>query len=343
MCRTEFPGVNTNPWDVLYNTSVLITGATGLIGRTLVYRLEEINRLYSANIHVFALVRNIEKARRCFEPSTLLDLIQGDLMNDVALPDGIDYIVHTASQTSSLGFVGHPVETSELALNGTRQLLSYTLTHSVKGFIFLSSMEVYGFPQKGQKVKECDIGRFNIQSARSCYPLSKIMCENLCFSYFSEYSIPVIVLRLTQTFGEGVTYEDGRVFAEFARCAIEKKDIVLNTTGKTERSYLYSRDAVEAIGFALKYGVNGNIYNVANEETYCSIAQMAEQVAQEYGISVQIRPQDPSILGYANTLYMDLDTTAIKDLGWTPTKNLIQMYDALIQDMRRTGNDRQDI
>lgn len=343
MHRTGFPVANTNPWDVLYDASVLITGATGLIGRTLVYRLEEINRLYSANIHIFALVRNIEKARRCFQPSASLDLIQGDLMNDVALPEGIDYIVHAASQTSSLGFIGHPVETSELALNGTRQLLAYALSYPVKGIIFLSSMEVYGFPQKGQKVKELDMGRFDVQSARSCYPLSKIMCENLCFSYFSEYGVPVIVLRLTQTFGEGVTYEDGRVFAEFARCAIEKKDIVLNTTGETERSYLYSGDAVEAIGFALKYGTNGSIYNVANEETYCSIVQMAEQVAREYGINVQIRPQDPSSLGYANTLYMDLDTTAIKNLGWTPTKNLIQMYDALIQDMRRTRNERQGI
>lgn len=329
---------NRNPWDVLYGASVLITGATGLIGRTLVYRLEEINRLYDANIHVFALVRSIKKAERYFQPSASLDIVQGDLMHDVILPEGIDYIVHAASQTSSIGFIEHPVETSELALNGMRQLLSYALEHSIKGFVFLSSMEVYGFPEKGHKVKESDVGCFDVQSARSCYPLSKLMCESLCFSYHVEYGIPVIVLRLTQTFGEGVTYEDGRVFAEFARCAIEKRDIVLNTTGETERSYLYSKDAVEAIGFALKHGVSGSAYNVANEKTYCSIVQMAEQVAQEYGIQVQIRPQDSLNLGYANTLYMDLDTSAMKNLGWIPTKNLLQMYDALIQDMRCTRN-----
>ncbi len=46
-----------------------------------------------------------------------------------------------------------------------------------------------------------------------------------------------MVLRLTQTFGPGVQYDDGRVFAEFARCAIEGRDIVLKTKGEIKREY----------------------------------------------------------------------------------------------------------
>lgn len=328
-----------NPWDALHDARILVTGATGLIGGALVSHLDEINRVYDANIQIYALVRNIEKAKRRFHPSASLNFVCGDLKCSVDLPEGVDYIVHAASQTSSLGFVNSPVETSELALNGTQQLLAYAHENSVKGFVYLSSMEVYGFPEKGHKVNEIDIGRFDVLSDRSCYPLSKIMCENLCHSYYSEYAVPVVILRLTQTFGEGVDYEDKRVFAEFARCAIEKRDIVLKTAGETERSYLYTGDAVEAIGYALKYGEAGKIYNAANEETYCSIAQMAEQVAQKHGIQVKIRPQDASASGYADTLYMDLDTSAMRELGWVPKKNLSQMYDVLIQDMRQTRID----
>lgn len=327
--------LNDSTWDVLNGAHVLVTGATGLIGRALISRLEEINRLYDARIHVCALVRNTEKARRLLPSSASIELIQGDLMHDVNLPEGIDYIVHAASQTSSLGFVNAPVETSELALNGTQQLLSYARTHSVRRFIYLSSMEVYGFPEKGHKVDESDVGRFDVLSTRSCYPLSKIMCESLCHSYYSEYAVPAIILRLTQTFGEGVDYEDGRVFAEFARCVIEGRDIILKTVGETERSYLYSGDAVEAIGYAIKFGEAGKIYNVANEETYCSIAQMAERVACEHGIEVRIKLQDTSASGYADTLYMDLDTSKIRKLGWAPKAGLSEMFGRLIEDMKR--------
>mgnify|MGYP000567975981 FL=1 len=49
--------------------------------------------------------------------------------------------------------------------------------------------------------------------------------------------VPVKIVRLSQTFGPGVSYEDGRVFAQFARAAIENKNIVLKTKGETYRNY----------------------------------------------------------------------------------------------------------
>ena len=60
------------------------------------------------------------------------------------------------------------------------------------------------------------------------------MVECLCVSYAEEYGVPVKIARLSQSFGAGVEYNDGRVFAEFARCAIEKKNIVLHTEGKMQ-------------------------------------------------------------------------------------------------------------
>ena len=76
---------------------------------------------------------------------------------------------------------------------------------------------------------------------RSCYPESKRMCENLCVSYASEYGIPINVLRLTQTFGPGVSYYDGRVFAEFARCVIENKKYYIKNKGQITKDVIVHR------------------------------------------------------------------------------------------------------
>ena len=82
------------------------------------------------------------------------------------------------------------------------------------------------------------------------------------------------------------------LFAEFARCAIEKRNIVLKTKGETERCYLDISDAVSAILTVLLNGKIGEIYTAANEETYCSIYEMAKLVAEMNGIDVEIKEQD---------------------------------------------------
>lgn len=119
---------------------------------------------------------------------------------------------------------------------------------------------------------------------------------------------------MTQTFGPGVDYYDGRIFAEFARCAKEKRNIVLLTPGQTERCYLYTADAVTAILTVLLDGEVGQAYTAANKNTYCSILQMAQNFAKDNNLQVEIVPQDVNKLGYADTLYMNLDTEKLKGL-----------------------------
>ena len=152
-----------------------------------------------------------------------------------------------------------------------------------------------------------------------------------------EYDIPVNVVRLTQTFGRGVDYNDGRVFAEFARCVIEKRDIVLHTKGETRRNYLYTQDAVNAILTVLIKGKNGEAYNAANEDTYCSIYDMAQMFAKRCAhgeIKVRIEIEDESKYGFAPVLKMNLDATKLKSLGWEAAVGLEDMFHILIQDMR---------
>ena len=144
------------------------------------------------------------------------------------------------------------------------------------------------------------------------------------------------IARLTQTFGPGVSYSDERVFAQFARCAIEGKDIILHTEGKTKRSYLYTADAVRAILTILLAGENGQAYNVANEDTYCSISEMANLVTNRCAgglIEVKYELDDISRYGYAPTLCMNLDTSKVRKLGWVAKYDLATMYDNMINAM----------
>lgn len=332
-CSLEFI-----PWEALKNRNILITGSTGLIGSSLVRVLLLANREKKLNLRVFALIRNEEKAKKLFanftEDNQDLIFVKGDVQDLPDIQENIHYIVHGANPTSSKYFVEYPVETIQTAVHGTENILELGKKKDIEGFVFLSTMEVYGYPEKGHKVSENDIGAFQTMNARNCYPLSKQLCENLCCAYAGEYGMPAKVLRLTQTFGPGVDYNDGRVFAEFARCAIEKRNIVLKTKGKTERSYLYTFDAISAILSVLVNGKAGQAYTAANETTYCTIYDMAQLVANEFGINVIIEEQDVTKLGYANELHMDLDTTKLQRLGWRAQVGLKEMYTKMIDGMK---------
>lgn len=307
--------------------NIYITGATGLIGSSLVNEL-----LIYDDVNIIIQVRNEVKAKKLF--GDRVKYIVCDLLEAPKYEGDVDYIVHCANPTASQFFVNNPVETINIAVNGTINILEFAKNKAVKGFVFLSTMEVYGFPEKGHRVKENEGGSFDSAVVRTCYPLSKQTCESLCAAYASEYRVPTRVIRLAQTFGPGVDYNDGRVFAEFARCAIEGRDIVLKTKGETERDYLYTLDAVSAILTVLLKGKDGEIYTAANEDTFCSIYEMARMVANMSGINVLIKEQDISKMGYANTLHMDLDTSKLKCLGWKPSYGLKEMYANLIESLR---------
>ena len=314
------------PWEKLNQKTILITGATGLIGYTLVSSMIKAREERNQDINLILLVRNREKAEERFKEiikhsDGVINFIESSVenFNTVMLRNcKIDYVIHGASNTSSKGFVEYPVETIDTAVIGTRNLLRVAMEHKVDGFVYLSSMEVYGYPEKGHKVTEDEIGNLTSLDVRNSYPISKVLCESMCVAFAKEYDVPTKIIRLTQTFGPGVNYTDNRIFAYFLRCINEKQDIVLKTKGETERSYLYTTDAVTAILTVLLKGENGKAYNAANEDTYCSIAKMAESVAAGAGIRVIYDIQDEASNGYPQTLYMDLDTSLLRSLGWKP-------------------------
>lgn len=322
---------------VFSGKTVLVTGATGLIGFNLVCALLAANEALEKPVHVAAMVRSREKAERMYGERENLEFVVQDVTSPVRYDGAVDYIVHAASPTSSKAFIEEPVEVINTAVLGTMNVLAFAKEKHVASMVYLSTMEVYGTPDTEEKIAETHGTNLDVMKVRSSYPESKRMCECLCASYAAEYGVPVKVMRLTQTFGPGVRYDDGRVFAEFVRCAIERRNIVLRTEGRTKRNYLYTADAVAAILVVLTRGAHGEAYNAANEEIFCSIREFAEVVCRECGegqIEVEVRVEDGSKYGYAPTLFMNLDTGKLRELGWRACYPLGEMVRRLCVSMR---------
>ena len=331
----------------LKKTAVLVTGATGLIGSQIVKTLACFNRLQNTDIRILAMVRSIEKAERIFGDLLNRDdisLVIGDINTPFKVEENVDYIIHGASATSSKYFVSNPVETIQIAIDGTRNVLDMAKEKKVKGLVYLSSLEVYGMvdPEAGF-IDENHYGYIDPLSVRSSYSEGKRMVECLCASYAAEYDIPVKIARLSQTFGAGVEYNDSRVFAEFARCVIEKRDIVLHTQGRTVRTYCYTRDAVEALLYILLKGKTGEAYNVTNMETVISIKDMAQLVKDLYpetNIEVKIAvTDDQKAFGYNPEMVIKLDTNKLMKLGWKPTVALPEMFKRMIRSIYINNSD----
>ena len=316
----------------LQDKTLLITGASGLIGQALV------KRAYELGANIIALVRDRKKADQLFDFSGRFSVLESDVRDLPLTPMNVDLVVHAAAATSSKAFAEEPVEIIRSSLDGTMRALEFSRINRVKSFVFLSSMEVYGVQETDEKIGETHAACLDPMNPRFCYPESKRLCENLCAAYWKEYQVPAKAVRLTQTFGPGVRYDDGRVFAEFARCVIENRDIVLRTAGETRRSYLYTEDAADAVLTVLCKGRPGEAYNAANEETYCSVYEMARLAAGQCAggrIDVVIRQEDISSYGYMPTLRMNLDTGKLRALGWEARIGLKEMFDRLIEDMRK--------
>ena len=267
-------------WNELTGRTVLVTGAAGFLPALMVETLLYLNQSRQLSCRVLGQVRNLERGARRFleyRDRSDLRLVEGDVSTGCPLSDRCDVIVHAASQASPMYYDSDPVGTMTANLLGSYHLLEIARERGCEKFLFFSSGEVYGqaAPDK-VPTGEADYGYLDILNHRTCYGESKRAAETLAVSYAHQFGIPAVIVRPFHTYGPGMTLDDGRVFADFIRDVVQRRNLVLRSDGKAVRAFCYLADAVRGFFTVLLLGKSGQAYNVGNPAGALSIRELAD-------------------------------------------------------------------
>ena len=264
------------------NVSILVIGATGLIGSFLVDALLNYNDKVVDCITVYAMGRSMErlKKRFAYSSSDRLVLVQHDIQSSLDESYEYDYIFHLASNADPGSYALYPVETISTNILGSMNVIEYAKVHKSTKVVFTSTMEVYGEIEK-DKLSEEDYGKINYNQIRAGYPESKRTSELLYRSAVKQYGVNAVIARLGYIYGPTMTDSDNKVVAEFIRNAVNKQDIVLKSEGKQRRTYCYVADTVNGLFVLADKGENGEAYNVADKNSKITIKELAELIAKE--------------------------------------------------------------
>lgn len=301
------------------NSSFLVTGATGLIGSAVIDLLMTANEAGKAN-HVYALGRSREKMTARFAShadKATFHIIEQDVCRPLDENIHFDYIIHGASNADPISYAKYPAETMLTNIQGTYNILEYGRKHPACRILVMSTFEVYGNASK-DVYREEDAGVIDFNVLRSCYPESKRSVELLAHCYHDEYGVNTSIVRLSSIYGPTMAKSDSKAHAQFMRKALAGEDIVLKSKGEQRRTYTYVLDAVSAIFAVLLKGKADECYNISNEHSIASIADVAQEVAAISGQKVVCDlPTELEAKGFSKPQDCILDNTKLKSLGWT--------------------------
>lgn len=301
----------------LCGATVLVTGATGLIGSFLTDVLLTANREAGLNIHVLAAGRSPERIRARFPGKDVVP-VRYDLLEPVGIGQAADYVIHAASPADPAAFGERPAEILAGCVTGTHALLRYAKRCGAKRFLFISSGEVYGrMPDDAVAFREEDVGYVDPMSPRSAYPNGKRAGETLCAAYSAEYGLDTVVARPCHTFGATMTERDSRAASQFLREAAAGRPVVLNSAGLQERSWCCATDCTSALLTILTEGKCAEAYNVADDASHATIAELAARIAAAAGVPLERRMTGPPAELPASPVPRQvLSGEKLKALGW---------------------------
>ncbi len=242
--------------------NILITGAAGFIGSNLAkFLIEKDNFVYGIDNFITGRKKNI----KALESHPRFKLFEQDLITwDFESVPKCDIIFHLASPASPIQYKRFPIETLMVNSLGTKKVLDFILKNKNSVFVFSSTSEVYGDPEKHPQ-SESYWGNVNPNGIRSCYDESKRFAESLIMTYFRKYHVNVRIARIFNTYGPQMEQNDGRVVSNFINQALKNQPITVNGDGTQTRSFCYVSDMVKGLYMlGATENISGEVINLGN-------------------------------------------------------------------------------
>lgn len=330
-------------WKLLKDRTVVISGATGMVGSYLIDVLMEKNRADQLNCQVAALGRSEEKARKRFERfwgQPEFRFLCCDINRELKLGlEHTDYVIHLASNTHPVAYATDPIGTVTANIIGTNQLLGLAAETGCRRFVFASSVEIYG-ENRGDtdKFAEDYLGYIDCNTLRAGYPESKRAGEALCQAYKKQKGLDVVIPRLSRTFGPTMLMSDTKAISQFIKKGLAGEDIVLKSEGNQLYSYSYVADAVSGLLFCMLKGESGEAYNIASENCNVTLKELASMIAGWAGTKVVFElPDATEQAGYSKATKAVLDGTKLESLGWKADYSMAEGLQAALEILKGTG------
>jgi UDP-glucuronate decarboxylase len=304
---------------------ILVTGGVGFLGSHLCRKL-------ILQGHEVLAVDNLYTGSK----SNVSDLLEHSnfefIRHDITIPlfVEVDAIMNLACPASPIHYQRHPVQTTKTSIMGAINMLGLAKRLQIP-ILQASTSEVYGDPTINPQV-EGYWGNVNPIGVRACYDEGKRVSETLFFDYHRQYGVDIKVVRIFNTYGPSMHFQDGRVVSNFIVQALENQDITVYGDGLQTRSFCFVSDLIDGFEKMMKTdsSVTGPI-NLGNP-TENTIVSLAEKIIELTGskakiIRLPIPADDPKQRKPDISLAEDI-------LSWKPKVNLEAGLLLTIEDFR---------
>lgn len=312
----------------LENKTVLVTGASGLIGAAVV------EALLASGSKVLAAGRSISRLKEKLGDYDGLSFLEYDATRHNEFSFVVDCMVLAASPASPDLFVSKPVDVMLANTVAVNELLGYAVQTKVSKIVYVSSSEVYGkMTPPGMGFTEEHFGEIDISNPRNSYSESKRAAELLCVSYAKQYGLDVSIVRPGHIYGPTATKADKRVSSLWPQMAAGGEDIVMKSDGAQLRSYVHCADCASAILTVLQRGRPAEAYNISNRDSVVTIRQLAEVICKLAGVQLRMElPSEGEKKAFNQMVNSSLNASKLEALGWSARYGI----EAGVADMLKT-------
>ena len=255
--------------------TVLLTGSGGFLGRYFTQVFTELNAVLETPCRLIA-VDNFITGRLVGAPedSATYRFEQRDVIEPFDPGERVDFIVHAAGIASPFYYRAHPLETLDVAIQGTRHMLELAKANDAR-LVFFSSSEIYGDPDPANvPTPETYKGNVACQGPRACYDESKRVGETLCYIYHQSHGVQTNTIRPFNVYGPGMGERDKRVLPNFANQIKGGRPLKVYGSGVQTRTYCYITDAMNGFLRVIATGTPGEAYNIGNPTPEVSVMDL---------------------------------------------------------------------